>query len=518
MTFDLTLDLTFDLTSILLILLLFSLHVSSSQQVVSERSWSGSGRFFKDWSSWGVWSVCSCTCGGGASVRTRTCVTRNPVGGPCSGEPRQYKICNTEPCPHSSEDFRELQCQAFNQRPLVSGSSFTWTSFSLVSPGSNPCELTCLAVGHRFYYNFGRVLDGTSCGTDSGSVCVNGHCLKAGCDQVLGSDLIEDICMICGGHNQTCLHHQDQYRPTGEQMFGYNKVAMIPAGATHVRVTDNSRNYLVLQSVRAEFLINGDWTISRPGEYLVAGTKLLYKRLADVWESFELNGPTQEDLHLMVLSTEPNPRIEYEYWLPPEQYFLYHGPKSPLRHALRTATVTMATPAAVTTPTAARPQRVLKPPRQTSPRLQPQLEPEQNQRNLLPPPQKNCGKCARVRGRRERQKQYCSQDFVFRAEILQKRFLGSETRYDVQIVQTYRNRFRLEHREFVWAADQCDCPLLEPGRQYVLMVRRHINHERTLNRILLEPGSYTSPYRPREDALLLPLLRLCDNRGVRQQE
>lgn len=26
--------------------------------------------------------------------------------------------------------------------------------------------------------------------------------------------------------------------------FGYNEVAMIPAGATHIRVTDNSRNYL----------------------------------------------------------------------------------------------------------------------------------------------------------------------------------------------------------------------------------------------------------------------------------
>lgn len=27
-------------------------------------------------------------------------------------------------------------------------------------------------------------------------------------------------------------------------LFGYNEVTMIPAGATHIRVTDNSRNYL----------------------------------------------------------------------------------------------------------------------------------------------------------------------------------------------------------------------------------------------------------------------------------
>lgn len=28
--------------------------------------------------------------------------------------------------------------------------------------------------------------------------------------------------------------------------FGYNEVTMIPAGATHIRVTDNSKNYLGL--------------------------------------------------------------------------------------------------------------------------------------------------------------------------------------------------------------------------------------------------------------------------------
>lgn len=50
-------------------------------------------------------------------------------------------------------------------------------------------------------------------------------------------------------------------------------------------------------------MINGNWKINVPGEYSVAGTKLLYKRSADTWESFEVSGPTQEDLHLMVRLT-----------------------------------------------------------------------------------------------------------------------------------------------------------------------------------------------------------------------
>ncbi|KAF7656653.1 hypothetical protein LDENG_00038110 [Lucifuga dentata] len=494
--------------------------------------------FGNEWAPWSGWSVCSRSCGGGASVRTRTCITRNPVGGPCAGEPRQYKICNTKECPPGSEDFREMQCAAFNDRPLVAGNSFRWTTFH---GGSNPCELSCLALGHNFYYNFGRVLDGTACDKESGAMCVNGRCLKPGCDSVLGSKQQEDACMVCGGQNTTCLHHKSVYQSNDLEAggpFGYNEVAMIPAGATHIRVTDNSKNYLALQNGRSQFVINGNWKISVPGEYSIAGTKLLYRRSADTWESFEVSGPTQEDLHLMVLSTDKNPGIEYEYWLPPDQYVLYHG-RSPLRQAHQTASYVPWEMPPSTTTTTTRPPPVttrphwffpggwpLKPLHQPSHQnphrhphqpVLPRLERENNHRNQLPHPSpgKHCRKCRQVRGRRERQKQYCQKDFVFRAKVLGKLYRGEETRYDVQIIHTYRNRFRLEHREFLWAPNVCDCPRVEEGKQYVLMVRRHINYERTLNRILLEEESYVVPYKPREDALLQPLERLCSNRGPR---
>lgn len=493
--------------------------------------------FRNEWATWSGWSVCSRSCGGGASIRTRTCITRNPVGGPCAGDPRQYKICNTKECPPGSEDFREMQCAAFNDRPLVSGNSFKWTTFH---GGSSPCELSCLALGHNFYYNFGHVLDGTTCDEKSGAVCVNGRCLKAGCDSILGSKQQEDACMVCGGHNTSCLHHKSVYQSSGLEAgghFGYNEVTMIPAGATHIRVTDNSRNYLALQNDRAQFVINGNWKISIPGEYNVAGTKLLYRRSADTWESFEVPGPTKEDLHLMVLATDRNPGIEYEYWLPPEQYALYHGRRSPLRQAHHTASYfpriqpTTSTTTTTRAPpnTTRRPHWILnylKPHRHPLPsnhQHQPRqpvtrLEREESHRNLLPqaPAGKHCGKCRRVKGRRERQRQYCKKDFVFRGKVLGKLYSGEETRYDVQIIHTYRNRFRLEHREFLWVPNLCDCPDLQVGRQYVLMVRRHINYERTLNRILLEEESYAVPYRPREDELLRPLERLCSNRGPKR--
>ncbi|XP_029111790.1 ADAMTS-like protein 5 [Scleropages formosus] len=492
--------------------------------------------FENQWGPWSGWSSCSHTCGGGVSVRTRVCITRNPIEGPCPGDTRHYKICNAKECDVGSVEFRELQCAAFNDRPLVAGGSYKWTTFH---GGSNPCELSCLALGHNFYYNFGRVLDGTLCETEPGAVCVNGRCLKPGCDLILGSKQQDDACMVCGGQNTTCLRHHSVYQGTGQGVgpFGYSEVAMIPAGATHIRVTDNSRNYLALQNGRSQFVINGNWRISVPGEYSVAGTKLLYRRSADTWESFEVSGPTQEDLHVMVLSTDKNPGIEYEYWLPRERYALYHGRKSPLRqphhtgnfspHQAPTKTTTEATTTTTTMTMSTSPPPIptrhfwvpaggwpaLPPPQQPQPRL----ERDENRRNLLPqaPLAGHCRKCRRVRGRGERQKQYCQKDFVFRAKVLGKLYRGEETRYDVQIIHTYRNRFRLEHREFLWVPNVCDCPALEEGRQYVLMARRHINYEHTLNRILLEEDSYVQPYRPREDSLLRPLEQLCNNRGTR---
>uniref|UniRef100_A0A3Q3JJ52 NTR domain-containing protein n=1 Tax=Monopterus albus TaxID=43700 RepID=A0A3Q3JJ52_MONAL len=238
--------------------------------------------------------------------------------------------------------------------------------------------------------------------------------------------------------------------------------------------------------------------------------------------------------YVQVLATDRNPGIEYEYWLPPDQYDLYHGRRSPLRQAHHTASyLPWDQPTAATTtttwppPVTTRPHwflRPVKPPRQHPHHsrhqhphqpILPRLEREENHRNLLPRPSpgRDCGHCRRVKGRRERQRQYCQKDFVFRARVLRKLYTGEETRYDIQIIHTYRNRFRLEHREFLWVPNVCDCPHLEEGRQYVLMVRRHINYERTLNRILLEEESYVVPYKPREDELLRPLERLCSNRG-----
>lgn len=48
--------------------------------------------------SWGKWSKCSTTCGGGLQTRKRTCSEPRHGGAACTGDPREEVSCNAHPC------------------------------------------------------------------------------------------------------------------------------------------------------------------------------------------------------------------------------------------------------------------------------------------------------------------------------------------------------------------------------------------------------------------------------------
>ncbi|XP_037741863.1 ADAMTS-like protein 5 [Chelonia mydas] len=462
-----------------------------------QRRQSGHG----EWTPWGAWSACSSTCGDGASFRTRKCI-RFPEEELCAGEPRQYRVCKLHECPGSSVPFRAVQCSLYDGKPILgSQARYQWVPFH---GAPNLCDLNCLAVGHNFYYTFGRVLDGTRCSPDSPDLCISGQCLTAGCDGILGSGSRSDACGLCDGRNDSCLFVQRVFRAAlpSSGFFGYKNVTRIPAGAMRIKVTDWSRNYLALMNGEQQYVINGDWAIDWPGAYEVAGTTVRYARDADNHETLEAAGPTEEDLHVMVLFQEPNPGIEYEFWLPRERHGHLQGDSSPLRQP-QPRGVNL-DPPSVPQPG---PWTTLVPPTHLSIR---DTTTERSRRGPTDTTQTgSCGRCQTPKGKSQRIRHYCQSDFVFRARILAKRPMGQETRYDVQVKHTYRNRFPLVHREYVWVSNACDCPPLLERREYLLMARRHVNYEHTLNRILLQRDSYARPWSPREDMLLRDIAGHC---------
>ncbi|XP_072537431.1 A disintegrin and metalloproteinase with thrombospondin motifs 10 isoform X1 [Salminus brasiliensis] len=266
------------------------------------------------WGTWSPWEDCSRTCGGGVSSSIRHCDSPRPtIGGRfCLGERKRFRSCNIEECPPGSQDFREIQCSDFDSVPFR-GKFYTWRPYR--GGGVKSCSLNCLAEGYNFYTERApAVVDGTPCRDDSLDVCVNGECKHVGCDKILGSDVREDRCRVCGGDGSSCEAIEGVFNdslPEG----GYEEVIRIPKGSVfiHIQELNISLNYLVLKSKGEQYFINGKLTIDTPRRFDIAGTTFHYRRPTDQPETLEALGPTNMTLIVMVLVREENPGIHYRF-------------------------------------------------------------------------------------------------------------------------------------------------------------------------------------------------------------
>ncbi|XP_054984524.1 ADAMTS-like protein 5 isoform X2 [Sorex araneus] len=339
-----------------------------------------------EWTPWGSWSRCSSSCGRGLAMRSRRCI-RLPGEQPCWGDSHEYRLCSLPDCPLGAVPFRDLQCALYNGHP-VSGiqKTYQWVPFY---GAPNQCDLNCLAEGHTFYHSFGRVLDGTPCSPGAQGLCVAGRCLSVGCDGLLGSDTREDQCGRCGGANDSCLFVQRVFRDAGA-FAGYWNVTLIPEGARHLRISHRSRNHLALMGGDGSYVLNGNWAISPPGTYMAAGTRVVYTRDAGLEETLQAPGPTTQDMLLQVLLQEPNPGIEFEFWLPQERYDPFLAQTQALGWSLRQPQPREVEPQPPVIPTAP----AARPPRTSTP------APD------------SCPPCPDTRGRAHRLLHYCNSDFA----------------------------------------------------------------------------------------------------------
>ncbi|XP_028694476.2 ADAMTS-like protein 5 isoform X2 [Macaca mulatta] len=433
-----------------------------------------------EWTPWVSWTRCSSSCGRGVSVRSRRCL-RLPGEDPCWGDSHEYRLCQLPDCPPGAVPFRDLQCALYNGRPVLgTQKTYQWVPFH---GAPNQCDLNCLAEGHAFYHSFGRVLDGTACSPGAQGVCVAGRCLSPGCDGLLGSGALEDRCGRCGGANDSCLFVQRVFRDAGA-FAGYWNVTLIPEGARHIRVAHRSRNHLALMGGDGRYVLNGDWAVSPPGTYEAAGTHVVYTRDTGPQETLQAAGPTSHNLLLQVLLQEPNPGIEFEFWLPQERYSPFQARVQALGWPLR------------------QPQpREVEPQPPAAPAVIPARTP-----TLAPDP---CPPCPDTRGRAHRLLHYCGSDFVFQARVLGRHRQAQETRYEVRIQLVYKNRSPLRAREYVWAPGHCPCPMLAPHRDYLLAVQRLVSPNGTQDRLLLPHAGYARPWSPAEDSRVRLTARRC---------
>ncbi|KAK1173419.1 A disintegrin and metalloproteinase with thrombospondin motifs 16-like [Acipenser oxyrinchus oxyrinchus] len=268
------------------------------------------------WSVWSGWSGCSRSCGAGVTYRERHCNNPRYGGNFCEGSSRAYKLCNVHNCPSGSIDFRAIQCAEFNSKQFR-GWYYNWKPYTRVDE-QDLCKLYCYAEGFDFFFALSsKVRDGTSCSEGSSNVCIDGVCELVGCDRVLGSSAMPDVCGVCKGNNSTCKMFKGQYNKQ-HYTNQYHSVVTIPAGARSIRVYEmnSSSSYLSVRNSYHKYYLNGYWTVDWPGRHTFSGTVFNYKRPYSQPESLMATGPTNETLVVEILLQGRNPGVGWEYALP----------------------------------------------------------------------------------------------------------------------------------------------------------------------------------------------------------
>ncbi|XP_053126037.1 A disintegrin and metalloproteinase with thrombospondin motifs 15 [Hemicordylus capensis] len=286
-----------------------------------------------NWGKWAPYGQCSRTCGGGVQLAKRECNNPAPAneGKYCEGVRVKYRSCSLDPCSGSvpGKSFREEQCEAFNGYNHSTNrltATVSWVpKYSGVSP-RDKCKLICRANGTGYFYVLApKVVDGTPCSPDSTSLCVQGKCIKAGCDGKLGSKKKFDKCGVCGGDNKSCKKVSGLFT---KPMHGYNFVVLIPAGASSIDIRQrgykgliSDDNYLAVKNGHGKYLLNGHFIVSAvERDLMVKGSVLRYSGTGTAVESLQAFMPIQEPLTVEVLSVGKMtpPRVRYSFYLPKE--------------------------------------------------------------------------------------------------------------------------------------------------------------------------------------------------------
>lgn len=294
------------------------------------------------WSSWSEFSPCSRTCGGGVTHRTRKCNNPRPAfgGNECEGPDIEAKLCHHQPCKRTQLDFMSEQCSQTDPHPVYlqpnQASFYTWIPAVGLSKGDEQCRYMCLSNGENFIVSRGpHFVDGTRCEFDgesafgSTAACLRGKCQLFGCDGVLHSGKVRDVCGVCGGDGSSCSLTSDSYN--GGQAKVYTTFLTLPVNATQVTIINMAPLF-----THMAVLVGDRYILSGLGSMALQTThpspledqRLEYRlhltrELLPEMEELLLPGPLQEEIHVQVYrkygkeyGEKTNPNIRYQFYIP----------------------------------------------------------------------------------------------------------------------------------------------------------------------------------------------------------
>uniref|UniRef100_A0A8C1AI06 ADAM metallopeptidase with thrombospondin type 1 motif, 13 n=1 Tax=Cyprinus carpio carpio TaxID=630221 RepID=A0A8C1AI06_CYPCA len=289
------------------------------------------------WSSWSEFSVCSRTCGGGITYRRRQCNNPRPAfgGTVCKGQDTEAELCNQE---STQLEFMSQQCSASDQQPLSvspdSSSVYTWIPAVGYSSGDAQCKLMCPSREQDFMVSRGsQFIDGTRCEAahtaprGSISACLGGKCQLFGCDGVMHSGKVEDVCGVCGGNGSTCQFISNTY--LGGEAGEYVTFLSLPLNASQVHVINTKPVFTHLAVLlNDKYVVSGDGnpglSITYPSpleKSLIIYNLFLTPDHLPQNEELTISGPITDKIHIQVFwkygqeyGDLTTPNISYQYY------------------------------------------------------------------------------------------------------------------------------------------------------------------------------------------------------------
>ncbi|XP_069117832.1 A disintegrin and metalloproteinase with thrombospondin motifs 18-like [Argopecten irradians] len=249
------------------------------------------------WSTWGVWSICSRTAGGGVRWRKRLCNNPKPrySGESCHGNWSEVRLCNIQPYGLSDAEYK-MQQRRQNQAVI----------------GRHPCTMTRTVDNITTWPPY---IDGSNCinrDPNHISKCYEGRCKNFGCDGFLGSPATFDVCGVCNGKATRCrpVNKVLDLKPNNHSK---DKAVSfrIPANSTGILIRNNNRHIVKLDSTQLPI-----------GDYYYDRYDIVLKRYSNATEDIQIVGPLKQDFEFKIkiivqnVNALYNLTVNYKYYIP----------------------------------------------------------------------------------------------------------------------------------------------------------------------------------------------------------